>query len=350
MASVLVQVMCLLFAGQVVPTPIAPTPIDQDLSESERTNIFVYESCNRSVVNVTTRVVTRGIFGVYGEAEGMGSGIVWDKKGHILTNFHVIADATDIIVTLYDGSNYEADVVGVDPNSDTAVLRILAPPEKLFPIRLGDSSRLRVGLEVFAIGNPFGLDRTMTKGIISSLNRTVRSPNDRLIKGVIQTDAAVNPGNSGGPLLDRHGRMIGMTTAIKARVGQSSGIAFAIPVNTIKRVVPQLLRFGRVVRGDLGILAVYEVPEGLLVWQLEPGGAAERAGIRGPTVIRRGPYLYIDRSTADIIVAIDGMPVKTFEELISHAESKRPGEVVVLTVVRNGQRINVPVTLHEARQ
>ncbi len=340
--------LALAAVAQLQPQPGTQSVYSDDLSPSERINVYVYETCNRSVVNITTRIVTEGFFGVYGETEGMGSGIVLDKQGHILTNYHVIADAHDVVVTLYDSSEYRAKFVGADPNSDTALLRIDAPPEKLFPIRLGDSSKLRVGLEVFAIGNPFGLGRTMTKGIISSLNRTVRSPNDRLIKGVIQTDAAVNPGNSGGPLLDKHGRMIGMTMAIKARVGQSSGIAFAIPVNTIKRVVPQLIRYGRVIRGDLGILEAYPTGQGLLVWQLQPGGAAERAGIRGPAVYRRGPYLVIDRSAADVIVAIDDQPVRTFEELISYAENKKPGDIVVLTVIRDGQRIKIPVRLQEA--
>jgi len=329
-----------------------------DLSPEERINVLVYQKANRSVVNINTRVRTEDFFfWRTREQEGAGSGCVWDKKGHVITNWHVIEDAVasrgHITVTLFDGSSYPAIVVGYDPPNDLSVLEIEAPPEKLWPIELGDSAHLQVGLRVFVIGNPFGLDRTMTTGIISSLNRTLPVSKTRTIRGVIQTDAAINPGNSGGPLLDKHGRLIGLNTAIVSPVGQSSGVGFAIPVNNIKRVVPQLIQFGHVIRADIGILAVYETDKGLLIAKLDPRGAAAEAGLRGPRVVRwRGPfgqYVEIDPSTADRIVAIDGKPVHTFAELIEYVESKKPGDVVTVQFYRNGQLLQATVRLKESR-
>jgi S1-C subfamily serine protease len=271
-----------------------------------------------------------------------------------LTNFHVVDGAREIQVTLFDGNSYDARLVGQDPTNDVAVLKIEAPPESLFPVVFGDSTRLMVGQRVFAIGNPFGLKRTLTTGIISSLNRSLPSrQNHRTIKSIIQIDAAINPGNSGGPLLDTHGRMIGMNTAIASRTGENSGVGFAIPVNTIARIVPQLVQNGRVIRPEIGIARVYQTDHGLLIATLVPGGPAERAGLRGPKVIQRrkkqGPFVYeyqtLDRSAADLIVGVDGQPIETADDFLSAIESKQPGDQVTLHVIRDSREVQVPVRL-----
>jgi S1-C subfamily serine protease len=286
--------------------------------------------------------------------DGAGSGSVLDKSGHILTNYHVVEDAKEIHVTLYDGVEYDAGLVGRDPMSDIAVLQISAPPETLHPIELGDSSRLRVGQKVLAIGNPFGLERTLTVGTLSSLNRRLPSKSsDRQMKSIIQVDAALNHGNSGGPLLSTQGRMIGMNTAILSPTGQNIGVGFAIPVNTIKRVVPQLIEQGRVIRPVIGISSVYETEQGLVIIEVTPGGPSQRAGLRGFRVVRqrekRGPFYVennsIDRSYADTIVAADGQPVLTGEALQDIIESKQPGEQVLLRIIREGRPMDVPVVL-----
>ena len=301
--------------------PSSPRPEEPDLSPDEAANVRVYRQVNRGVVNVTTRGAQADDLAPAGvPREGSGSGSVLDKKGHVLTNYHVIEDARQTVVTLYDSSTCDARLVGADPNNDLALLEVQAPPEKLFPIAWGDSSKLLVGLRVFAIGNPFGLERTLTTGIVSSLNRSLRSENNRMIRGVIQTDAAINPGNSGGPLLNRKGEMVGVTSAIVSRSGTSSGVGLAVPSNTARRVVEELLRYGKVIRADCGIFSVYEVEQGLLVARLAPDGAAAKAGLRGP---RRGPQ-GIDRSRADLILAVDGKAVRTLEDLLTEVEKKRP--------------------------
>lgn len=242
-----------------------------------------------------------------GERRGAGSGSVLTKLGHVLTNYHVVEDAGHIQVTLFDGSTHAAKLVGADPANDLAVIKVEAPGDKLIPIAWADSNKVQVGMRVFALGNPFGLERTLTTGIVSSLNRSLRSENQRLIKGMIQTDAAINPGNSGGPLLNRRGELIGINTAIVSPAGQSSGIGLAIPANTARRVVEDILRFGRVIRPDIGLLGVFQRDEGLLVARLAPDGPAARAGLRGPEVklLQRGGILFrsLDRSRADLIIA-----------------------------------------------
>ncbi len=326
-----------------------------ELLPAEKKSIQVYESCNRSVVNIDTKSIqTSGLFMFNFESEGTGSGVVLDRQGHILTNFHVVQDAREIRVTLFDGSSYLAKKIGEDATTDIAVLKIDAPQQLLQPVTFGDSTKLLVGQSIYAIGNPFGLERTMTSGMISSLNRSIGShlPH-RKIKQVIQIDAAINPGNSGGPLLDSSGRMIGMNTAIASRTGQSTGVGFAIPVNTILRIVPQLLQDGKVIRADIGILKIQETPEGLLIAELEPDGAADRSGLQGPKLVReqmrRGGMIierrYLDRSTADMIVSVDGRPVKTAEDFIALIESKKPGSQITVTVHRDGKQMNIPVTL-----
>lgn len=334
-----------------------PVPLRQFTPE-EQTNIAVYEAVNRSVVNINTKTtVTAGFFLMETPSEGAGSGIVIDTQGHLLTNFHVVEGAREIEVLLYDGSSHNATLVGVDPVTDVAVIRVEAPAELLVPVRFGSSHDLRVGQRVFAIGNPFGLERTLTTGIISSLNRSLPTRSGRTIKSIIQTDAAINPGNSGGPLLDSGSLLIGMTTAIASRTGQSSGVGFAIPVGTLSRLVPQLIERGRVVRPDAGIARVYQTERGLLVAALAPDGAAERAGIRGFRVMRerrrQGPFVAeferVDRSAADLIVGIDGEPIGTVDDFLTAIESKKPGERILIAVERQGHRLDVPVVL-EAEQ
>ena len=276
-----------------------------------------------------------------------------DKKGHVLTNFHVVEGAKEIQVLLFDGSSYQAAVVGFDPATDVAVVKVDAPVEVLVPVTFGSSSDLRVGQRVFAIGNPFGLERTLTTGIISSLNRTLPTRSGRMIKSIIQTDAAINPGNSGGPLLDSSSRLIGMNTAIASRTGQSSGVGFAIPVGTLARIVPQLTQRGKVVRPDAGIARVYQTDRGLLVAALSPDGPAERAGIRGFKIVkerrRQGPFVAeferVDRSGADMIVAVANLPVRSADDFLAAVESKNPGDHILMTVEREGHRLEVPILL-----
>ncbi len=347
-----------------IAPPVAAVPAVPNRAEAaeytadERVNIWVYEQANRAVVNIATK-------GYQGErflmievpSEGEGSGAVIDRQGHILTNFHVVDGARQIQVTLFDGNTYDARLVGQDPTTDVAVLKIEAPQTTLFPVVFGNSTQLKVGQRVFAIGNPFGLERTMSTGIIASLNRSLPSRRSgRSLKSIIQIDAAINPGNSGGPLLDSHARMIGMNTAIASKTGESTGVGFAIPVSTIARIVPQLIHEGRVRRPEAGIVRVYQTEHGLLVATLAPGGPAERAGLRGPKVVRQqkrqGPFVYeyqtIDRSAADLIVGVDGKPVKTGDDFLDAVESKRAGEQVILSVVRGGQERQVPLVLDAA--
>ncbi len=324
------------------------------MTQEERLNVGVYEKVNRSVVNISTRSVREDPFFMFeSPSEGAGSGSIIDRRGHVLTNFHVIEDALVIQVTLFDGSSYEARPVGVDPTSDLAILRIDAPEGALFPVALGDSTNLKVGQRVLAIGNPFGLERTLTVGIVSSLNRVIRSRNGRRIYSIIQTDAAINPGNSGGPLLNNRGQLIGVTTAIASRTGQNSGVGFAIPATAVRRIVPQLIRNGRVVRADIGISRVAETEQGLLIVSTTPDGPAEKAGLRGFELVkkrrRRGPYVYeqtyIDRSTADLIVAVDEVAVNSGDRFLDLIESHKPGDVVTVTILRDGRTINVQVEL-----
>jgi S1-C subfamily serine protease len=333
--------------------PAAPGP--QEYTPDERVNIQVYEDANRGVVNITTKGFQGDRFLLIEiPSEGEGSGVVLDRQGHVLTNFHVVDGARQIQVTLFDGTTYAARLVGQDPATDVAVLKIEAPPQALYPVVLGSSSNLRVGQRVFAIGNPFGLERTLTTGIISSLNRSLPNRRSgRSLKSIIQIDAAINPGNSGGPLLDSHSRMIGMNTAIASKTGESAGVGFAIPINTIARVVPQLIANGKIRRPELGIVRVYQTEQGLLIAVLAPGGPAEKAGLHGPRLVRQqkrqGPFVYeyqtVDRSAADLIVGVDGKPIKTADEFLDAIDSKQPGEQVILSVMRAGQLRQVPVPL-----
>jgi len=340
-------------AGAAEP-PVASAEPGRQFTPEERTNITVYEAVNRSVVNINTKAtVATGLFLMEVPSEGAGSGIVLDKQGHVLTNFHVVEGAREIQVLLYDGSAHTARIVGIDPATDVAVIRVDAPEALLQPVQFGTSNDLRVGQRVFAIGNPFGLERTLTTGIISSLNRSLPTRTGRTIKSIIQTDAAINPGNSGGPLVDSGSRLIGMTTAIASRTGQSAGVGFAIPVGTLSRIVPQLIQRGKVIRPEAGIARVYQSDVGLVVAELAPEGPAERAGIRGFRVIRerkrQGPFTVetarVDRAGADVIVAVAGQAVRTADDFLSAVESRNPGDQVLITVSREGHKLDVPVVL-----
>ena len=336
--------------------PPPPEDLLKGLDRDEQNNIRVYNAANKSVVNITTEAQVGGLFGD-DTSTGTGSGFVVDKQGHILTNFHVVHDndasRVSVQVKLYDGSAHEARIIGADATNDVAVLAIKVPPEKLFPLKIGDSSEVMVGQKILALGNPFGLERTLTSGIVSSLDRSIKAKNGRVITGIIQTDAAINPGNSGGPLLNSRGEVIGMNTAIVSHVGQSAGISFAVPINSISRILRQLIENGRVIRADLGIAKVYAAREGLLVMAIVEGGPAERAGVQpikmrverlGGGFVRR----YLDPESADLIVAVEHKRVRTVEELLTEVEKHRPGETVRLTVVRDGQPKDIAVELGQS--
>ena len=335
-------------------------PADQqNLTPDEQINVMVYRNVNRSVVNINTKGYQGDKFLLFAvPSEGEGSGSVLDRQGHILTNFHVVDGAEQIQATLFDGTNYPAQVVGVDPDTDIAVLQITAPSELLYPVVFGGSSNLLVGQRVFAIGNPFGFERTLSTGIISSLNRSLPAKRtQRMIKSIIQIDAAINPGNSGGPLLDTHGRMIGMCIAIASKTGDSAGVGFAIPVNTIARVVPQLIQNRRVIRPESGIGQVMLTDRGLLILNLVPGGPAAKAGLQVARIERKQErkglfvieYESRNLAAADIITAIDGKPVRTGDDFIDIIESKRPGDQIILTVIREGKQTPVTLRLDAAK-
>jgi len=320
----------------------------------EQNNIEVYRTLSPGVVNIHSTSYARDFFGFVEPQEGGGSGSIIDQQGHILTNYHVIEGAQKLAVSLGGQKNYAAKVVGGDPDTDLAVIQLLETPrEPLTVVPLGDSDKLSVGQKVLAIGNPFGLDRTLTTGVISGLQRPIRARNGRPIEGAIQTDASINPGNSGGPLLDSHGRMIGINSQILSPSGASAGVGFAVPVNIAKRIVPQLVRTGEVRRPKLGISTrnvealrnQVELPvaDGVLIWQVAPGGAAANAGLRGLTQTEDG-----DVEIGDIIVAIDGEKVANTDDLYRILDKHQVGETVRVEVFRNSRRTTLPVRLTEA--
>ena len=320
----------------------------------ELVNFNVYDSTNRGVVHITTRSARTSAFLLFETpTEGAGSGSVLDREGHILTNNHVVRGAREIYVRLYNGEEYPAGVVGSDDLNDLAVIKIEAPEDFLHPISMGDSAQLRVGQKIHAIGNPFGLERTYTVGIVSSLNRQLPTADRRTMKSIVQIDAAINPGNSGGPLLNNQGEMVGVNVAIASKVGESSGVGFAIPVNTAKRVIPQLIENGRVIRPDIGITRVYKTEEGLLIATVAPEGPADQAGLQGFKLVKtrtqRGPFVYeqtrVDQSQADLIVAVDGQTVSSVDQFMTIIETRQPGDEVVVTVIRDRQREDVKVVL-----
>ncbi len=322
----------------------------------EQNNISVYRKNIASVVNITSRVMTFDFFYGLVPQEGQGSGFVIDKEGHILTNYHVIADARQVEVTLHNRKKYKATIVGTDKSHDLAIVQIKAPD--LQPMTLGDSANLQVGQKVYAIGNPFGLAGTLTLGIVSSI-RQVQEPDGLVIDEAIQTDAAINPGNSGGPLLNWHGQVIGINTMIASSVGQSAGIGFAIPINTAKAVVNDLVTLGRVRRPALGVRTIpidSEIAEelglaadyGLLIVQAVPGGSADRAGLRGGSeraYLGNIPIMV----GGDLIVAIDGEKIESQQILAQIMNKHRAGDTVKVTIFRGKKQMEVSVALGEAR-
>lgn len=323
----------------------------------EEINIRVYRAASPAVVNITTTAVAYDFFLNPIPKEGTGSGAIIDRSGHILTNFHVVDGARRLEVTLADASKWQARAIGVDPSNDLAVIKIDAPAEKLTPIPLGDSSKLVVGQKVLVIGNPFGFERTLTGGIVSSVGRSIRAENGRLIRGIIQTDAAINPGNSGGPLLNSSGEIIGVSTAIFSPSGGSVGVGFAVPINTAKRIISQLISRGYVARPYLGITgheifpALAEalrlpVTEGIMVVEVAPESPAQRAGIRGgDRAVQVGNMIV--RVGGDIITEVDRVKVRTFDELSDFIDARQPGDLVTLTVNRQGRPSAVEVRLRE---
>ncbi|MGH7844302.1 MAG: S1C family serine protease [Candidatus Binatia bacterium] len=332
-------------------TPRAITPRGE-LDSEEKSTIGLFRQASPAVVHITTIAVRRDLFtlNLLQIPEGMGSGFIWDESGNIVTNFHVIQNAAGAEVTLADHSHWKARLVGVAPDKDLAVIKIDAPRERLRPIPIGSSKDLLVGQKVFAIGNPFGLDQTLTRGIISALGREIDSVTRRPIQGVIQTDAAINPGNSGGPLLDSAGRLIGMNTAIYSPSGTSSGIGFAIPVDTINRLVPELIRFGKITRPGLGVqVAEDQIAQqwglpGPLVVDVLQGSAAARAGIR-PT--RRDANGRV--RLGDVVIAIDGKKITSSNELFLLLERYKVGDTVSVTLLRDGKQEQVKVTLEAVK-
>ncbi|HID87176.1 MAG TPA: trypsin-like serine protease [Anaerolineae bacterium] len=344
------------------PTPLPPAAY-QEVDIEEQLVINVYERVSPAVVNITSRAYTYDFFLNVVPQEGTGSGFVYDREGHIVTNYHVVRGAEEIEVTLADETKVPAQVVGMDPSNDLAVIKIEVPPEKLHPVELGDSRTLRVGQRVIAIGNPFGFQGTLTTGVISSLGRVIESPDERFIGEIIQTDAAINPGNSGGPLLDSHGRVIGVNTAIISPSRASAGIGFAIPVETVKRVVPELITKGRYPHPWLGVETFDITPErarflregginipvdrGALVVGVYRGSPAHQAGLRGGTHRVRLGNLILPVG-GDIIIAINGTEIEGGQDLMIYLETRtKVGQIVQVTVVRGGQERTLEVQLAE---
>ncbi|MBI5258474.1 MAG: trypsin-like peptidase domain-containing protein [Burkholderiales bacterium] len=328
------------FAQRGDATPRAVTPRGPLLAD-ELANIDVFRRLSPSVVHITTLEMSRDFFSraVQQVPRGTGTGFVWDNHGHVVTNFHVIQGGDAARVTLADQTTHRASLVGAFPDRDLAVLKIELPRERLTPIPLGTSRDLLVGQRVYAIGNPFGLDQTLTTGIVSALNREIESANQRTIRGVIQTDAAINPGNSGGPLLDSAGRLIGVNTAIYSPSGASAGIGFAIPVDEVNRIVPRLIRDGRITRPALGIAAASEgmqralrLPEGVALVQVAPGGPAAKAGLQAFARGADGGIV-----AGDVITAINDEPVKTLDDMLTVLERHQPGDRVTVTLWRSGR-------------
>jgi len=324
---------------------------DPTIATDEQNNIEVYRTFSPGVVNVHSTSYARDFFGFVEPQEGSGSGSVIDQEGNILTNYHVIEGATKLAVSFGGQKNYAAQLVGGDPDTDLAVIKLIErPKEPLTIIALGDSEKLEVGQKVLAIGNPFGLDRTLTTGVISGLQRPIRARNGRPIEGAIQTDASINPGNSGGPLLDSHGRMIGINSQILSPSGASAGVGFAVPVNIAKRIVPQLLKSGQVLRPKLGIgtrdvqplKSQLDLPvaDGVIILQVAPGQAAANAGLRGVTQTENGDF-----AIGDIILGMDGEKIANTDDLYRLLDKHQVGDTVQLQILRNGRRMGVPVRL-----
>jgi len=331
----------------------APRPVAArgDLAADEQSMIELFERTRDSVVYISTRQQVRDFWtrNVFSVPRGTGSGFIWDEHGHVVTNFHVVEGASEAIVRLADGRDYKSVLVGASPAHDIAVLRIGVGFKRPPPVPIGTSSNLKVGQKAFAIGNPFGLDWTMTTGIVSALDRSLPTERGTVIEHLIQTDAAINPGNSGGPLLDSAGRLIGINTAIFSPSGASAGIGFAVPVDTVNRVVPQLIRTGRYVRPALGIEVDEELNrrltallgvEGVVILRVAPDSAAAKAGLAGATVTPEGGIV-----PGDVIVAVEGKPVDSVARLLARLDDFKVGDTVAVTVVRDRKQRDVRVTL-----
>jgi S1-C subfamily serine protease len=316
------------------------------LEPEESHTIQIFERTAPAVVYIVNSALYRQLFSrnVYEVPQGAGSGFVWNQAGYIVTNFHVVYNADSLTVVLSDQTEHEARVVGVDPDHDLAVVQIQVAKERLSPILVGSSHDLKVGQKVLAIGNPFGLDHTLTTGVVSALHRSIESMTKRTIENVIQTDAAINPGNSGGPLLDSGGRLIGINTMILSPSGAFSGIGFAVPVDTVNDIVPQLIQHGKVLRAGIGVallpdsLARRSVRQGVIIGKVFPGGPADRAGLRGTTQGRSGQL-------GDVIMALNGEPVDTGDDLLRLLGRHKAGEQVRLEILRDGQIREVIVRL-----
>lgn len=347
--KLLLASLALLFSSPAVAGSPAP---DRVLLESERNTIEVFSRVSGSVVFINTSELRRNRFtrNATEVARGAGSGFVWDKLGRIVTNAHVVQTGTNYSVTLTDGTVRSARLIGMDTTKDLAVLQIDPKGVDLHPVVPGTSHDLLVGQKVFAIGNPFGLDQTLTTGIISALGREITSVANTTIQDVIQTDAAINPGNSGGPLIDSQGRLIGVNTAIYSPSGASAGIGFAVPVDTVRRIVPQLIKYGRVKRAGLGITVISDDLargwgiRGVIVRDVEEGGSAARAGLRRSTMDRRGRV-----TLGDVIVAVDGQEVRRFDDLFTALDGRKPGDTVRISLLRGNKRKWVELKLQELR-
>jgi S1-C subfamily serine protease len=333
-------------------TPSEPRPVTArgNLADDEATTIRLFEDLSPSVVHVTSLDVRRGRLSLqpFEIPQGTGSGFIWDTDGHIVTNFHVIQAGNKARVTLSDNSVWPAEIIGSEPDKDLAVIRIDAPKSKLKALPIGTSADLKVGQKVFAIGNPFGLDQTLTTGIISGLGREIKSVTGRPIQDVVQTDAAINPGNSGGPLLDSGERLIGVNTAIYSPSGAYAGIGFAVPVDTVNRIVPQLIRNGSVDRPGLGIsIGTDQVMrglkiEGVLVLDVPAGSAGQRAGLVGTESDPSGRWIL-----GDVIIGLDGEKIRNTSDLYRALDGRKVGDTVELEVQRNGATREVQVTLQK---
>jgi len=333
-------------AVEELPSSLEPLP--DDLTPEETRNIEIFRRASVSVVYITTVFEGRDFFlDEFRIPQGSGAGFFWDRDGHIVTNYHVIEDGNRFAVTLADNSDWDAQLVGVAEEKDLAVLKIQAPVARMVPLALGRSADLLVGRQVLAVGNPFGLDQTLTVGVISALGRELRSPAGRTIRDVIQTDAAINPGNSGGPLLDSSGRLIGVNTAIYSPSGASAGIGFAVPVDTVRRLVPQLIEFGRPIEPRIDglqwlgeYMAARSGIEGAVIRYVEPRSKADRLGLEGLRRGRWGKYI-----VGDVVVAVDGTPVSSVDVLRDRFEAVGVGARVTLTVERGRKTFELETEL-----
>ncbi len=328
--------------------PRIVTPSPAELGADERATMAVFEQATKSVVFIANTAIRRDpwSFDLFEAPQGSGTGFVWNKQGHIVTNFHVVYGANSIRVTLADRSEHKAVVIGADPDHDLAVLQVQVPDEALSPVVVGISNDLHVGQKVLAIGNPFGLDHTLTTGVVSALGRTIKSLSNRTIEGVIQTDAAINPGNSGGPLLDSAGRLIGVNTQIVSPSGAFAGIGFAVPIDTVNRIVPELIKHGKLIRPGLGVSLVPDAMakrwgiKGLIIGKVSRGSVAELAGLKGVRETATGRV-----ELGDIIVSVDGKPVGTLDNLMDAMERHKVNDQVTVEILRETRRERVSMTL-----